>query len=651
MRNDIRETLQKLKPLIGKKADALWLLYQSADYRERGDVEIKINLIAEKYLRSFEDKIELPPLTSADAAGELEVGRVNYADKNLYGFGLRKQELLKHIGIFGQTGSGKTVATLNLLKELCSQKVPFLVFDYKRNYRDIIDHPDFTDEEILIFTVGRDISPFYFNPKNKPPGVEPHVWNKKLCNVIEKAYYLGYGAMDVIMEAFGSKTFKEMEGYLKKQRKRARELLWYMSAKRTLNAINFPGLSEVVNCEKGYPIEELLKKKVILELDGLSDTDKAFFTGSLLLWIYYFRLCEQQRETVKHAVIIEEAHNLFYKTKHDAEDITDIIMREIRELGESITVIDQLPHRISLTALGNIFTKICLSLSLTQDIIAMSNALLLDNHQKRYLGMLTLGRAIVKTGRHPFPFLVTIPAFNLRKGSISDSGVKQHMRPYLKHLGREMPPMPKTADVQGVQKPDSLSPIAKILLSDICMNPFAGIVKRYKTLGLGTAEGTAAQQELMDRHLIRAVTVEGTKILDLTDTGKELVKSMGIQGSFKKPRGGTIHNYYIHRIKKELIKAGRFTFIEHDRIDIVTQSGNLHQTIAIEVETGTSTIEGNLWKLAKHTADRKYMIATNKEALKHIEQIYAPLLIPDKEKIKIYYVKDFLADLPHILSC
>ena len=648
MREDIKQTLQKLKPLIGKKAEALWYLYQSSDYRERGDVEIKINLIAEKYLKSFQDKIELPPLGNSEAAGDLKIGEITYIDKHLYGFELRKDELLRHIGIFGQTGSGKTVASLNFIKELCKNKIPFLMFDYKRNYRDIITHPDFKDEEILIFTVGREISPFYFNPKNSPPGVEEHVWKKKLCSIIEKAYFLGYGAMDIIMDSFDAKTFKEMEDYLKTQKKRARELLWYMSARRSLNSINFPGLSEVVNCEKGYPMEKLLKKNVILELDGLSDTDKAFFIGSLLLWIYYYRMCEQEREVLKHAIIIEEAHNLFYKTKQGTEDITDIVMREIRELGESITIIDQLPHRISVTALGNIYTKICLSLSLSQDITAMSNALLLDRNQKRYLGMLMIGEAIVKSGRHPFPFLVSISNFKLKKGTINDKDLKSHMKDYLKNLRKDMPQTSKIGNIQGIQKKDSLSPMGKILLNDIAINPFTGIVKRYKNLGLGSAEGNNAQNGLIEEELIKPTTIDGIKVLALTDTGKNVLKNMGITIDEKRSRGGIVHNFYIHRIKRELIKRGHCTFIEQDKLDLVAD--NLKQKVAIEVETGNSDIEGNLWKLARYKADKKYMIATNKEALLTIQRMYDPLLIPDKENISIHFIKDFLKSLPHLFS-
>ena len=46
---DIKSTLQKLKPFIGKKADALWVRYNTGDRIEKQEWEQVINLLAEKY--------------------------------------------------------------------------------------------------------------------------------------------------------------------------------------------------------------------------------------------------------------------------------------------------------------------------------------------------------------------------------------------------------------------------------------------------------------------------------------------------------------------------------------------------------------------------------------------------------------------------
>ena len=195
------------------------------------------------------DEILLPPPDRESLAGDYPIGEVIYPEKPFATFGVREKEWIRHCGIFGKTGSGKTTLTMNILRKLCQRQKPFLIFDYKRNYRDLLKHPDFEKEEILIFTVGRnDVVPFYFNPKQGPPGVEDYVWIKQLSQIIEKVYILGPGANDVFMESAGEDTFKEMQEKVLRQRKRARELLWWASVKRTLNAINYPGLGEMVNC-------------------------------------------------------------------------------------------------------------------------------------------------------------------------------------------------------------------------------------------------------------------------------------------------------------------------------------------------------------------------------------------------------------------
>ena len=73
-----------------------------------------------------------------------------------------KEEWVQHVGIFGRSGSGKTNAAFPVILNLLARNKPFMVFDWKRNYRDLI--PLFPGREILVFTVGRPLVPFSFNP-------------------------------------------------------------------------------------------------------------------------------------------------------------------------------------------------------------------------------------------------------------------------------------------------------------------------------------------------------------------------------------------------------------------------------------------------------------------------------------------------------
>jgi hypothetical protein len=643
----IDEKLRLLKPILPQKEwDYLRLRYfTEKDRRKQAEVENLIDLLLTKHVPGLRsDSILLPPPDDKkDLQGDYPVGDVIYPDKPFAPVGIREAEWIKHCGIFGKTGSGKTTLAFRIIRELCRHDKPFLIFDYKRNYRDILKHPDFKDEEILIFTVGRSaVVPFQFNPKCGPAGIEDHVWIKQLSQIIEKVYLLGPGANDVFMESAGMDTFREMHEKVVKQKKKARELLWWASVKRTLNAINYPGLGEVLNCARGYPIEELLKKKVILELDGLSNSDQAFIIGSLLLWIYHFRMREAEREILKHFIIIEEAHHLFRQSRNGEEDIADILMREIRELGEAIIVIDQHPHKMSVSALGNLATKFALTMSLNQDVVSLSNSMLLDRNEKRYLSMLTVGKSIFRSDRFPRAVLVAIPPFPIQKGTVRDEDLKAAMEPYLANLQPETPSKAISGNVCGIQKQETLSPLGRIVLENISLKPLLGVVGRFKELGLKVAHGYKVIEELSLSGFITPVTIDGKRLYEIAPNGEKVLGKMPPHAG----RGGLEHRYFVEQIRALYTAKDGFAFIERDDIDIVIES--FETTLAIQVETGKSDIPSNLMKLGRYKADLKYMLATNRETEIKIKGILKDLLVPGRESIKVKYAKDFLGDPPEI---
>ncbi len=76
----------------------------------------------------------------------------------------------------------KTNAAFLLLHELARLGIPFLVFDWKKNYRDLLGRRAFGD--LAVYTVGRDDAPFFFNPLIPPRGVAPREWIKKLIQIM-----------------------------------------------------------------------------------------------------------------------------------------------------------------------------------------------------------------------------------------------------------------------------------------------------------------------------------------------------------------------------------------------------------------------------------------------------------------------------------
>ena len=106
MDHQIKSTLQNLRPKLKAQArpklDKLWMLYKIANYKERQDIEQKINRLAAKYgVDSIDDQILLPPPDETEHDGDISIGTVTYLDQKKSDFKLKLSELTRHLGIFG----------------------------------------------------------------------------------------------------------------------------------------------------------------------------------------------------------------------------------------------------------------------------------------------------------------------------------------------------------------------------------------------------------------------------------------------------------------------------------------------------------------------------------------------------------------------
>src|SRR5690349_1568453 len=177
---DLKAICRKLKPLMGTRADALWLAYATAETPIlKREAEALIQMCAAQYLSAAVDdgSILLPPPSRETAAGEFPLGHVVYGTRQLYPLGLERQNFIRQICILAITGAGKTNVAQLLLLGLLEKDIPFLVVDWKRSYRDIysIAHPKV--KAVQVFTVGRKTgSPFHWNPLRPPPGVHSKTW-------------------------------------------------------------------------------------------------------------------------------------------------------------------------------------------------------------------------------------------------------------------------------------------------------------------------------------------------------------------------------------------------------------------------------------------------------------------------------------------
>lgn len=555
-------------------------------------------------------------------------------------------------------------------------KKPFLIFDWKRNYRDLVVLGDFSS--LKIYTIGRDTSSLFFNPLIPPAGTKPQEWLKKVIEVMCHAYFLGEGVAFLLQKAIDMAysdlgvysdspdeypTFKDVLAILEKMEVKGRKALWMDSTLRTLGVLYFGEFGRVLNVRKPYPIADLLKENVILELDALTNSDKTFFIEALLLWIHHYRLSEGEREVFKHAIVIEEAHHILLRKKQEmtgTEAITDIILREIRELGEAIILIDQHPSLISLPAHGNTYTTLCFGLKHRADMFTISESLLLEKDQVDFLGQLETGLAIVKLqGRYFKPFLVRFPLFPIQKGVVSDFDLLRRngshsqesevvrLRRGLDGLVRSLEGLVNKEGAEVVLTEDE-----RKFLVDIARNPISGVVARYIRLGINRYQGNNLQKRLLDKKLIcwRPVSTRTgrLKVLVLTDAGKKAIPDMHIEKIFHKA-GSFEHESAKLKAGEHYRRKGYVVTYEYKlpggrSVDVVAEKDG--KRMAIEIETGKSDSVYNIKKDLEAGFDEVIVMVLDETTKKTIVGQLEENNVCISNMLRVIMVKDLISERP-----
>jgi hypothetical protein len=170
----VRQLCRRLRPVLGARMDEVFAAYCAEDADGRQQLETYLEMLSARHLSQGLDDGEpglIPPCRAAGIRGDYPIGQVSYSGKGLYPFGLRENEWIQHMAILGRSGSGKTNIGFSILRTLVQKRKPFLVFDWKRNYRDLLTRPEFRGVEV--YTIGRSIAPLRFNPLIPPAGNGP----------------------------------------------------------------------------------------------------------------------------------------------------------------------------------------------------------------------------------------------------------------------------------------------------------------------------------------------------------------------------------------------------------------------------------------------------------------------------------------------
>ena len=344
------------------------------------------------------------------------------------------QQLAKHGLIVGVPGSGKTTAMFNILYQLWDQpndkKIPFIILEpAKTEYRALKTLPLFKDD-MLVFTLGDEgVSPFRFNPMEVLPGIkiESHISKLQACFVgafnlfdplpifLEQAIYRTYTEKGWYEDSVGgdpgleTPTLSDLcrnaeyivshSGFDDKMRSN-----FNASLLERLNSLRRGSKGRMLDTKYTIPIEDLMNKPVVMELDSLNGDEKSLMMMFLLSYVYeYCKVKRKSGSPLKHMLLVEEAHNLIAAPSGGSSDRADPkaqtielfvnMLAEMRALGQGILIADQLPTAIAAQAVKQTNVKILMRETAKDDREEIGNTMDLNEEQMHQVVNFKTGHA------------------------------------------------------------------------------------------------------------------------------------------------------------------------------------------------------------------------------------------------------------------
>ncbi|MEX2217668.1 MAG: DUF87 domain-containing protein [Phycisphaerales bacterium] len=637
---------EALEPIMPGRVRRWLKVHATADPELRALVERQVRATAGRVFGDTRRRmlLSLPP--ESLIKGAYGIGTVLY-DRERWPAGLQAGEILQGIGIWGRSGSGKTNCVFNLLLQLAERGVPFLFLDWKRTGRHLLP---LLAKGVSVYTPGRSLSPFPFNPFIPPPGFEAASYAGLVADQLAAAYTLGEGAVSLIQHSIAaclarsaescslSDVIKEVEQASGHARVRA----WQVSALRALRSLEFSrstgSLDGDAEPDQLRLVQMLLQRSAIVELDALPQGAKRFLIPMLCLWVYHARLGAPEREKLKLVIVVEEAHQILYPHPRGThETVMEMLLRQCRELGIGIVVVDQHPHLISSAALGNTYATICFNLKDPSDVSRAAAMTLTED--KHIFGTLPVGHAVVKLqDRWRKPFLVRFPKLDVQKGAVTDSRLAGWMAEGRAGSAGSGALLAELRQVRQVPRPDRpLSSAELSFIEDVLHHQDDGVKARYRRLGLSGHRGNATKERLVrEGWLESAVVPLGRTRKVILRPSKETKELLGLPAAATR-REGIAHEYWKRIMAQRLEDAGYAVRIEAPRTGGASGSADVVGTkdgasVAVEIETGRSDAVANVRNDLRAGYARVVVACTDKAALAAVEASLARagLLVPPR---------------------
>jgi hypothetical protein len=181
------------------------------------------------------------------------------------------------------------------------------------------------------------------------------------------------------------------------------------------------GKGAMLNTPKSVPIQELLSRPVVMELEDLGDDEtKSFVIGILLVQLYEYRKSQMTKgsKQLSHILMVEEAHRLLKNVSEGGEggntraksvEFFCNLLAEIRTFGQGILIADQIPTKLAPDTIKNTNLKIVHRTVAQEDRETIGRAMNMNPAQIEYLSSLRRGYAAVYAEGDNRPKCVKLP--------------------------------------------------------------------------------------------------------------------------------------------------------------------------------------------------------------------------------------------------
>lgn len=366
--------------------------------------------------------------------------------------------LVRHALVAGGTGSGKSTTCKRILSEVIGRDIPVMVIepakdDYVRWAIEQNKHLP-ADKKFTIYMPGVTevngvpVEELHINPYEPAamPGVkvdllqhcENFVTLLNAClpseevvpilieEVVEETIrdfaerndcdyeagivepLSGYPSVDMMLDKV--REIMEQKSYANMNKDNLTEVLVtrFKSLRRGMRG-------RILNVSKSTGYDKLFSGNVVINISRLAGSkDKALVMSLLMQALYEYRMSRYanddvyrenaQKNKLCHLALVEEAHNVLLKPQghqssgnpqQAAADLFDNLLSEVREYGQGLIVVDQVPTRLIDGAIKNTNYKIVHRLTAPDDQEVMASCMALRDDQKYIISALEKGNAII----------------------------------------------------------------------------------------------------------------------------------------------------------------------------------------------------------------------------------------------------------------